>query len=76
MRMVWRSFLGFKFGFIGLFSGGVLPLLGQGSKGDAVPLGKKKGWPAVSGAALSALTRGGSRKKIGYNEKHTEQENH
>jgi hypothetical protein len=30
---------GFKFGFIGLFSGGVLPLLGQGSKGDAVPLG-------------------------------------
>ena len=29
----------FKFGFIGLFSGGVLPLLGQGSKGDAVPLG-------------------------------------
>ena len=28
-----------KFGFVGLFSGGVLPLLGQGSKGDAVPLG-------------------------------------
>ena len=27
----------------------------------------------MSGAALSALTRGGSRKKIGYNEKHTEQ---
>ena len=29
----------------------------------------------VSGVAASAPTRGGSRKKIGYNEKHTEQEN-
>ena len=56
-----------------MFAIGVLPLIGQGSKGDAVPRGKKKEWPAVSGAALSALTRGGSRKKIGYNEKHTEQ---
>jgi hypothetical protein len=29
----------FKFGFIELFVVGVLPLFGQGSKGDAVPLG-------------------------------------
>jgi hypothetical protein len=29
----------FKFGFVGVFAIGVLPLLGQGSKGDAVPLG-------------------------------------
>ena len=31
------------------------------------------GRPEVSGAAASAPTRGGSRKKIGYNEQHTEQ---
>ena len=29
----------FKLGFIGLFAVGVLSLFGQGSKGDAVPLG-------------------------------------
>ena len=29
----------FKFGFIELFVVGVLTLFGQGSKGDAVPLG-------------------------------------
>jgi hypothetical protein len=32
-------FLRIKYGFIGVFAIGVLPLLGQGSKGDAVPLG-------------------------------------
>ena len=31
--------MAFKFGFIGLFALGVFPLFGQGSKGDAVPLG-------------------------------------
>ena len=30
---------GFKLQFIGLFAVGVLSLFGQGSKGDAVPLG-------------------------------------
>jgi hypothetical protein len=37
--LFYKCFLGFKFGFVGVFAIGVLPLLGQGSKGDAVPLG-------------------------------------
>jgi hypothetical protein len=38
---VYRDFFceEFKFEFVGVFAIGVLPLLGQGSKGDAVPLG-------------------------------------
>ena len=38
LRFVWIQ-LSFKFGFIELFVVGVLTLFGQGSKGDAVPLG-------------------------------------
>ena len=49
----------FKFGFIGeLGLSGV-----QGRSPCTSPR-----WPGVSGAAVSAPTRGGSRKKIGYNE--------
>ena len=54
----------FKFGFIGgLGLSGV-----QGRSPCTAPR-----WPGVSGAAVSAPTRGGSRKKIGYNKKHTRQ---
>ena len=53
-----------KFGFVG-----ALGLSGvQGRIPSTPPM-----WPGVSGAAVSAPTRGGSRKKIGYNEKHTRQ---
>ena len=57
--------LAFKFGFVGGL--GVQLRGGVGGEAPITPSGR----PAVSGAALSAPTRGGSRKKIGYNEEHT-----
>ena len=55
----------FKFGFVGAL--GVQLRGGEGGFAPFTPSGR----PAVSGAASSAPTRGGSRKKIGYNKKHT-----
>ena len=57
---IWGFFVGeiFKFGFIGAL--GVQLRGGEGGEAPFTPSGR----PAVSGAAWSAPTRGGSRKKI------------
>ena len=62
----------FKFGFVGAFIR--FPRSLKGFPGGEAPWGKK----SLGGRCRRGerpLTRGGSRKKIGYNEEHTEQRN-